>query len=171
MNHRNNQRNNKQRRLSPIGYKSYYYIHLCLACSILPTVQTLHLTQDSRQGRRDFIWSTIQASSFVAVNKNNIQPSFAKETEPLQLSRNTYQHFAYSNNWVGTALSTTSLEQAAAGSSPDFEMGRWPDPILRKTANRISTDYMGGNTLKAVAYKLRRTARINKAVGLAAQQW
>ena len=134
-------------------------------------METLHLTQSSRQGRRDFIWSTIQVSSFLAVNNKNVQPSFAIETEPLQLRSNTYQNFVYSNNWIGTALSKTSLEQAATGLLPDFEMGRWPDPILRNTANRISTDYMGSETLRAVAFKLRRTARMNKAVGLAAQQW
>ena len=50
-------------------------------------------------------------------------------------------------------------------------MGRWPDPILRRKANKIEEDMIGSILVKKVAQKLRKTARINMAVGLAAQQW
>ena len=121
--------------------------------------------------RRDFFIksASLQASSFLLVN-NNVQPSYAIADNPS--TSTLYKNFVYSENWVGTALPKMSLEQAVLmGRSNDFDMGRWPDPILRESANKIQSDMIGSDTLKVVAHKLRRTARVHQAVGLAAQQW
>ncbi len=126
-------------------------------------------------GRRDFFIksvSSVQAASFVAINSEALQPSYVLENDEYSKPTTSYQKFIYSENWIGTALPKMSLEQAAVmGRTNDFDMGRWPDPILRESANRINSRMIGSDTLKLVANKLRRTARINQAVGLAAQQW
>ncbi len=107
----------------------------------------------------------IRSSSLLFVN-DYVQPSYASSD-----TSNSYRNFVYSADWVGTSLRTLTLKEAAEVPSNDFKMGKWPDPILRETAHRINYNLMGSDALKAVAVKLRRTARKNRAVGLAAQQW
>jgi peptide deformylase len=83
--------------------------------------------------------------------------------------------------------------EAAQISQPSYDMGKWPDPILRRPASPVPISYWikkekqnDGNTItindddtnnnmykfsiRDIANKLRRTARENGAVGLAAQQ-
>jgi hypothetical protein len=133
----------------------------------------LHLPQSTRQPssqpkwegrRRDFLASVIQGAVLT-----QSKPAFALITPDEKIATN--QNYVYRENWVGTNLQLLSTQQAASISQNDFEMGRWPDSILRRTANKIDDSLFGGEILKSVAQKLRRTARVNQAVGLAAQQW
>ena len=77
-------------------------------------------------------------------------------------------------NWLGTNLSLFSLEHASSlidQHDYTFTMGRWPDPILRRSSSRVNSIWFRSRELKSVATALKNTARINHAVGLAAQQW
>jgi len=76
--------------------------------------------------------------------------------------------FAYSADWTGTALPVLSLETSSSRST--WDMGRWPDPILRRPAQPVDARWFGTSTLSRAAHLLERTATQNKAVGLAAQQ-
>jgi hypothetical protein len=76
--------------------------------------------------------------------------------------------------WSGTNLSLISLEQASSllnRKDYTFIMGRWPDPILRRSASKIHPKWFKSPALLSVAEALRRTAKVNHAVGLTAQQW
>ena len=117
--------------------------------------------------RRDFLF----ISSSLTLCKN--KPASALSSSSLiDVNSLTLQNYVYNHNWVGTSLSLLSLEQAASSTfQSDFPMGRWPDPILRKSASKIDQEMMRGALLTSVANKLRRTARVSRAVGLAAQQW
>jgi peptide deformylase len=91
------------------------------------------------------------------------------------------QNYVYTNEWKGTGLDLLSYQEAAeiANSSDDasstsyyyYTMGKWPDPILRRPASAIHFNTnKETSAVQSIAHALRRTARINKAVGLAAQQ-
>ena len=70
-------------------------------------------------------------------------------------------------------MALTDLEQAAAAQTPTshyWEMGRWPDPLLRRPADPVDPKWFGTSTLATNCDLLAATARANKAVGLAAQQ-
>jgi peptide deformylase len=73
-----------------------------------------------------------------------------------------------SGPWTATHLQLLSLEQAAQ--NPIWEMGRWPDPILRRPASPVSELFLASPTLNQVCQTLQRVARQEGAVGLAAQQ-
>jgi peptide deformylase len=73
-----------------------------------------------------------------------------------------------SRPWTATHLQSLSLEQAAQ--TPVWEMGRWPDPILRRPATPVSESFLASPTLKQVCQTLQTVARQEGAVGLAAQQ-
>lgn len=73
-----------------------------------------------------------------------------------------------SRPWTATHLQSLSLEQAAQ--NPIWEMGRWPDPILRRPASPVSESFLASPTLTQVCQTLQRVARQEEAVGLAAQQ-
>ncbi|KAL9185153.1 hypothetical protein ACHAXT_002930 [Thalassiosira profunda] len=84
-------------------------------------------------------------------------------------------------NWQGTALpGPLTLSEAylqVRGVDPQqsvLNMGRWPDPILRHNASPIPAsifrDEMKLEQLRVVASALKNTARLEGAVGLAAQQ-
>jgi peptide deformylase len=73
-----------------------------------------------------------------------------------------------SKPWTATHLHSLSLEEAAQ--NPVWEMGRWPDPILRRSASPVSESFLASPTLKQVCQTLQRVARQEEAVGLAAQQ-
>ena len=87
-------------------------------------------------------------------------------------------NFRYRDDWTGSNLKWLSISDAASlvtSSSSDnhvlqLEMGRWPDPILRRPANPIPWNMLGTEQLKVVGHALRKTARAEGAVGLAAQQ-
>ena len=88
-------------------------------------------------------------------------------------------NFPYRDDWTGSNLRLLSITDAASlatSSSADkttvtqFEMGRWPDPILRRQAAPISSTFLGTDQLKVVGEALRKTAQAEGAVGLAAQQ-
>jgi peptide deformylase len=79
--------------------------------------------------------------------------------------------------WSGTDLPLLSLEQAMVDASSStvtttWSMGRWPDPILRRTATDVDVEWMDDNLrmLHAATRMLAQTAVANRAVGLAAQQ-
>jgi peptide deformylase len=113
--------------------------------------------------RRDFLVSSIQG---LVIAQSKEACSFVMDENPLL-------NFPYQENWVGTSLPILSMEQAALiDGRSDFKMGRWPDPILRVSASKIDESLIDNNreVLQKVANKLRRTARVNQAVGLAAQQ-
>jgi peptide deformylase len=84
--------------------------------------------------------------------------------------------FRYSENWTGTRLSLEDLQTAAQPTVAStkaplvWKMGRWPDPLLRRQADPVDAQWFGTATLKAACDALARTARVNRAVGLAAQQ-
>ena len=94
------------------------------------------------------------------------------------------KNYVYSNEWRGTSLPLLSPLEAASMARSSYEMGRWPDPILRRPASLVPLSLMKKGVagvdvnsghhdycVKSIAEKLRRTARENEAVGLAAQQW
>ena len=74
----------------------------------------------------------------------------------------------YSATWTGTVLQLLDVE--TAGQQSAWIMGRWPDPILRRPAEGVEERWFGTQTLKRVTELLSETARVNNAVGLAAQQ-
>lgn len=88
----------------------------------------------------------------------------AKESD-IQIN---LENFSYNSQWTGTALKLLSPKQASEYPNDVYEMGRWPDPILRRPATRSNIHSL--NVVNSIATKLRKTARVNKAVGLAAQQ-
>lgn len=146
----------------------------CLLLIAFIDAHALQLTQIPTPAlkRRDFLFissSTIQSSLTLCNNK----PASALPSNSLiDVNSQTLQNYVYNQNWIGTSLSLLSLEMAASTTiQSDFPMGRWPDPILRRSASKIDQEMMGGVLITSVANKLRRTARINRAVGLAAQQW
>ncbi|GFH43810.1 hypothetical protein CTEN210_00283 [Chaetoceros tenuissimus] len=77
------------------------------------------------------------------------------------------ENFSYNSQWTGTALKLLSPKQASELPNDVYDMGRWPDPILRRPATRSNINSLD---VYSIAKKLRITARVNKAVGLAAQQ-
>lgn len=97
---------------------------------------------------------------------------------------NEWQHpFRYNDEWTGTALPWLELPEAiyhahnnlaaqiqGLGHDPIWSMGRWPDPILRRVAEPVSSEWIGTRELQQAGEILRTTARKNQAVGLAAQQ-
>lgn len=90
-------------------------------------------------------------------------------------SHRSLQHpFSYSDQWTGTSLSRLSLAEAVvrANQSRDgrWEMGRWPDPILRQPAESVPSSAVGTSMLQVAVETLIRTARYHHAVGLAASQ-
>ena len=82
------------------------------------------------------------------------------------------ENFPFRNDWTGSNLKLLSISDAAsvATSSSAFEMGKWPDPILRRQASPIPSMMLGTDQLKVVGTALRKTALAEGAVGLAAQQ-
>jgi len=78
------------------------------------------------------------------------------------------KNFVYNDDWSGTGL--TLLNIISAAELTHFNMGRWPDPILRRPARAVENQWFGTETLEKVTKLLRDVARENKAVGLAAQQ-
>ena len=123
------------------------------------------------------------------------QQSLASPSLSLSLSG-----FPYSSNWTATSLQIMNLEQAVHQATKQesvpnnnnnnkdandamaqhtplpqkevviWDMGRWPDPILRRPAEPVEAHCLGTTILLQACQILQDTARINQAVGLAAQQ-
>lgn len=81
--------------------------------------------------------------------------------------------------WQGTALPgpltlSEACTQLIDNSKPYFNMGKWPDPMLRHPASHVHADVFQNEIqreqLQLVAAALMNTARREEAVGLAAQQ-
>ena len=138
-----------------------------VALQLLKGIATPSSNQKGQCQRRNFLVSCLQGTVLLQ-SAEAIASTSSLTTES---SFEALQNYMYSENWVGTSLPILSLELAVATGESDFQMGRWPDPILRRTASKIEATMMGGPLLNSLAKKLRRTARVNKAVGLAAQQW
>ncbi|KAL7560668.1 hypothetical protein ACA910_001350 [Epithemia clementina (nom. ined.)] len=133
-----------------------------------------------------------------AVSANEAGPSLAGEafttTPPLPVEPNV--PFVYSPQWTGTRLPWLSLADAVQDDHvvqiqvrrsnknkitskrnnvqeqqvTTWQMARWPDPILRRSADPVPTSWLGTDELQRACQLLKRTARVNGAVGLAAQQ-
>jgi peptide deformylase len=74
----------------------------------------------------------------------------------------------YSSEWIGTSLPLLSLNDAVA--REQWQMARWPDPILRRPADPVGKEYFSTNILQIACSRLKQTAIREGAVGLAAQQ-
>mmetsp|Transcript_31668 Transcript_31668/g.47202 ORF Transcript_31668/g.47202 Transcript_31668/m.47202 type:complete len:440 (-) Transcript_31668:115-1434(-) len=142
--------------------------------------------------------SSIPLISNVLTSQQNLESAFAYETsdsnsideELSSVFSSKRRDFPYNDNWKGTSLTLLSISAAASFVSSrqqqlqqqvqtegdesfakiTFPMGRWPDPMLRRPANSIPNKMLNTNELKIVAETLRDTARVEGAVGLAAQQ-
>jgi peptide deformylase len=99
-------------------------------------------------------------------------PSATRTASSKQNASLIEHPFHYADDWVGTKLPILSLEEAAnKKQSLHWEMGKWPDPILRMPAALVDMDqYQGTELLHQACDGLRATATVNGAVGLAAQQ-
>jgi peptide deformylase len=93
--------------------------------------------------------------------------------------------FSYSEKWIGTSLPLLDLATAVEIATPlttplttpndrkpkyRWAMGRWPDPILRRSAESVDLSLLGTDMLQQACDILRNTAIAEGAVGLAAQQ-
>lgn len=135
-----------------------------IICTKTLSLQSISNLYPDTLDRRAILSLSVQGT--VLTNTN-----FALATSLNPKEERNLQNYVYSENWIGSSLPILSLEQAASQKENHYEMGRWPDPILRRKANKIEDDMIGSILVKKVAQKLRKTARINMAVGLAAQQW
>lgn len=126
---------------------------LCASLSMLPNIETLVLVS-----RRKAIVSTNYLTAAGLFLGTGPAPSYAAA------SNDSLQDFAYSSDWVGTGLPFLSLSSAAE--LPHFDMGRWPDPILRRAARPVEDQWFGTQTLETVTKLLRKVAQENEAVGL-----
>ena len=176
-----------------------------------------HTTSRRSVLQNAFFYSTATAATITGASLLRPWPASANEPNiqvlagPSLTSSSNLQNFEYSSNWKGTALPLLSFTEAAQISQPSYDMGRWPDPILRRPASPVpiscwiknknkemkrnandnhidididididndtsitinddNNDGMNKFSIRDIANKLRRTARENGAVGLAAQQ-
>jgi len=126
-----------------------------------------------REVFRSLLGTSISATTAVMITSPMISLSATTITNAECRNLNP---FVYSDSWTGTCLTIQYLEDAVVTSNSDeWTMGRWPDPILRHSANPIDpTIWLGSSInqqkLQRVATMLRDTARREGAVGLAAQQ-
>ena len=134
---------------------------------------------DCDKQRREFLNILISSSAVIT------NPLIAKSAESVQQTYRSIQDpqlREYTNkllpNWQGTSLARLSLSDTykllTKASSKQFNMGRWPDPILRIPSSNIPISIFQNKKqleeLYLVATALRNTAREEGAVGLAAQQ-
>jgi Polypeptide deformylase len=98
-----------------------------------------------------------------------IFPGVESTTANIETMFHVEHPFHYTDDWIGTKLPILSLEESAK--RVHWEMGKWPDPILRTPAALVDMDqYQGTALLHHACDELQRTAIVNGAVGLAAQQ-
>lgn len=126
------------------------------------------------------------ASTTSAISRRHVFQSLIAVTSLLPVlplttrasDSTSLQNYVYTNKWKGTGLDLLSSQEAAgiaetlaSSSTTTFTMGKWPDPILRRPASTIKIHTKEeASSAQSIAYALRRTARVNQAVGLAAQQ-
>lgn len=109
------------------------------------------------------------ASAATSCNTDNINTN-DNDANPVQ------QGFPYSSDWTGTRLGHMDLETSVRipplgpQHQQSWDMGRWPDPILRHAALPVDERWYGTECLQHAAHRLIRTAKAQRAVGLAAQQ-
>ena len=146
--------------------------------TILASFFNLHSTpyEVQQTSRREYMIKTFNIIAFTALSNIECRQASALTT-PDSAGKNiqTLQNFQYSKEWIGTSLPLLSPAEASSFSQSYYDMGRWPDPILRRPASRISVSLLTNGVsqnihINSIANKLRKTARQNKAVGLAAQQ-
>ena len=105
----------------------------------------------------------------------------SRESDGANSKVTNLANFPYRDDWTGSNLKLLSISDAASlaktpstnkatATITQFEMGRWPDPILRRQATPIPRHMLGTEQLKVVGDALRKTALAEGAVGLAAQQ-
>jgi peptide deformylase len=123
--------------------------------------------------RRNFVESTAKTIPFL------ISLPFPSDADESLQSPPTIIHpFRYSDTWTGTQLNLMTLEEAALSSSSSgknkskqyWDMGRWPDPILRRPATDVDPKYFNTPILLQACDTLTKVAKQEGAVGLAAQQ-
>ena len=144
----------------------------------IPASFKLHLASSNFEEitRRESVTRAFNVIAFgTTANILCLEASASAPIESLDGTSQRYQNFVYNNEWTGTALPLLSPTQASSFSQGCYDMGRWPDPILRRPASRIPISLLlDGNSqninMHSIANRLRKTARENKAVGLAAEQ-
>jgi hypothetical protein len=147
-------------------------------CSLALVVNGFNSAVLCDENRRKFLSGMMLLTTTTATTTVTlINPCQAKE-----VNDNLRNYYTPSlPNWKGTSLpgpmslsETYSRLVLMGGSEPVLQMGRWPDPILRISSTPISfTVFQNQDQLKqirTVANALRNTARMEGAVGLAAQQ-
>lgn len=143
------------------------FLSLLIMARCLSAMSTTKSTTTTR--RRDVLTSFVSAGISLFISPKIILAESSYD-------QNNMQNFVYSNEWTGTGLELLSFQQAASlavSTNSYFSMGKWPDPILRRPASKVKFASESSSLLddlKAIADTLRRTARLNGAVGLAAQQ-
>lgn len=113
--------------------------------------------------------ASVTLSSTFSTAAANAEITASMETSNIQ------HPFSYTPEWEGTNLAWKSLADAAEESSIStnsgtWSMGKWPDPILRRSAREVDFKWLGTPVLYRACDLLERTARYEGAVGLAAQQ-
>lgn len=153
-------------------------------------------SMNKEQDRRSFmatsmaVWCGIPTTTVPLVARPNLSPARAAEIGTTSSSSSLPSSvFVYSDTWTGTRLPLVSLDHlsrawastssSSTSTSSSLEkkkenerwtMGRWPDPLLRRPADPVATQWLGSGTLRRAARVLQETANRNHAVGLAAQQ-
>ena len=137
------------------------HLHLAMLLLLLLIFPSMEAAWSPLVSRRSVLHEML-AGSFVLTSSASAQDNNVDTITP---SRSNYP---YSDTWTGTALPLLDLTQAS--SRDEWNMGRWPDPILRRPASPVDPSWFGTDTLFQATRLLQQTSRQAKAVGLAAQQ-
>jgi peptide deformylase len=120
--------------------------------------------------------------TFSTLMFRNVPLSHAVDRNHVKYADAVHHPFRYSNDWTGTSLQVVDISTAVSQAIPiqksrngsvikyRWPMGRWPDPILRLSADPVDKSLFGSNVLRQACDMLRNTAVAEGAVGLAAQQ-
>ena len=175
-----------------------YHHHRCTLLSVLLWIHPVNAAWEifTAMSRRD-LWqaaATPLSAAALWVPTTTTSTLSGKSQEEQQQNQQQQQHhhhhpFVYSNEWTGTNLPLLSLDEAVrvadlqvdrsgrlvlgtscAPPTALWTMARWPDPLLRRPAQPVSSDWLATDTLQRACQLLRTTARAAGAVGLAAQQ-
>lgn len=143
-------------------------------------VHSLALNDFSKErGRRHFVTLCSIGLGSTLISLPNA--SIAEEDFDSRNGISIKHPYMYTPQWTGSALPWLSLREAVEisitnddGFQPDklprWPMGRWPDPILRRSADDVEDSLFGTVLLKLACKLLQQTAVVEGAVGLAAQQ-
>lgn len=129
----------------------------CLERLSRHTQKALPVSNGRHVGRRAYL---LQSFALCVGFGASFRNSWALDTSLL--------NYQYSQDWTGTSLTLLSVEEAAKQNQ--WQMGRWPDPILRRPADPVDQSLFATDTLKIACERLKETAQREGAVGLAAQQ-